>query len=276
MNDYCVKLKFSIYRFCVFLIVLIYANGMLMAQSTQSEEMLSADAILTGSSYAEEDGASDYLIYGNDSIDEQLMTDIPDFVITSADSARLYLSVDSVEGEKIVGKKERWIPDPKKALWLSIVFPGGGQIYNRKYWKLPIVYGGFLGCVYALNWNNTMYRDYSQAYVDIMDDNPNTKSYENFIPRGYDINQNLTRIQDMFKRKKNFYRRYRDLSIFCMIGVYALSILDAYVDAELSSFDISQDLTMKVKPAVINDRKGMVSAGNMMNSSYGLQCSLSF
>jgi hypothetical protein len=80
----------------------------------------------------------------------------------------------------------------------------------------------------------------------------------------------------MFKRKKNFYRRYRDLSIFCMIGVYALSILDAYVDAELSSFDISQDLTMKVKPAVINDRKGMVSAGNMMNSSYGLQCSLSF
>lgn len=276
MNDYCVKLKFSIYRFCVFLIVLIYANGMLMAQSTQSEEMLSADAILTGSSYAEEDGASDYLIYGNDSIDEQLMTDIPDFVITSADSARLYLSVDSVEGEKIVGKKERWIPDPKKALWLSIVFPGGGQIYNRKYWKLPIVYGGFLGCVYALNWNNTMYRDYSQAYVDIMDDNPNTKSYENFIPRGYDINQNLTRIQDMFKRKKNFYRRYRDLSIFCMIGVYALSILDAYVDAELSSFDISQDLTMKVKPAVINDRKGMVCAGNMMNSSYGLQCSLSF
>jgi hypothetical protein len=249
---------------------------MLMAQSTQSEEMLSADAILTGSSYAEEDGASDYLIYGNDCIDEQLMTDIPDFVITSADSARLYLSVDSVEGEKIVGKKERWIPDPKKALWLSIVFPGGGQIYNRKYWKLPIVYGGFLGCVYALNWNNTMYRDYSQAYVDIMDDNPNTKSYENFIPRGYDINQNLTRIQDMFKRKKNFYRRYRDLSIFCMIGVYALSILDAYVDAELSSFDISQDLTMKVKPAVINDRKGMVSAGNMMNSSYGLQCSLSF
>jgi hypothetical protein len=185
------------------------------------------------------------------------------------------LSVDSVISEYPLTEPKRWIPDPKKAMWLAIVFPGGGQIYNRKYWKLPIVYGGFLGCVYALNWNDTMYRDYSQAFVDIMDDDPNTKSYENFIPPSYNINQNMTRLQDLFKRKKNYYRRYRDMSIFCMIGVYALSIVDAYVDAEMSSFDISKDLSMKVKPTIINDRNSSVRGG-FYSSSYGLQCSFNF
>ena len=176
--------------------------------------------------------------------------------------------------------KAKFVPDPKKALWLAIVFPGGGQIYNRKYWKLPLIYGGFLGCVYALSWNNMMYRDYSQAYVDIMDSDPNTNSYENFIPKGYDISTNLTRIQDLFRRKKNYYRRYRDLSMFCMIGVYALSIIDAYVDAELSSFDISKDLSMKVRPSIIQDRNSVAAVSQSHNpyasQSYGVQCSLNF
>mgnify|MGYP007022088774 CR=1 FL=1 len=173
----------------------------------------------------------------------------------------------------------RWMPDPKKALWLAIVFPGGGQIYNRKYWKLPLFYGGFLGCAYAINWNNTMYRDYSQAYIDIMDDDPNTKSFENFLPPSYDVNSNLERLQSLFKRRKDYYRRYRDLSIFCVIGVYALSIIDAYVDAELSSFDISRDLSLKVRPSIINDRHHSAALGlgnNLMSNSYGVQCSLNF
>ena len=58
----------------------------------------------------------------------------------------------------------QWRPNPQRALWLALVFPGGGQIYNRKYWKLPLVYGGMMGCLYAMNWNNMMYKDYSQAY----------------------------------------------------------------------------------------------------------------
>lgn len=176
--------------------------------------------------------------------------------------------------------KAQFVPDPKKALWLAIVFPGGGQIYNRKYWKLPLIYGGFMGCVYALSWNNMMYRDYSKAYIDIMDDDPNTKSYEAFIPKGYDVNKNLTRIQDMFRRKKNYYRRYRDLSMFCMIGVYALSIIDAYVDAELSSFDISKDLSMKVRPSIIQDRNSVATISQShnpyANMAYGVQCSFNF
>lgn len=170
-----------------------------------------------------------------------------------------------------------WKPDPKKALWLAIVFPGAGQIYNRKFWKLPLFYGGFLGCVYAINWNGTMYRDYSQAYIDIMDDDPNTKSYINFLPIGYNVDANRTRLQELFRKKKDYYRRYRDLSIFCTIGVYLLSILDAYIDAELSSFDISRDLSMKVRPSVIHNDHSTAWKGNaLMNSSYGIQCSINF
>lgn len=172
--------------------------------------------------------------------------------------------------------KGRFIPDPKRAMWLAMVIPGGGQIYNRKYWKLPLIYGGFISCVYAMTWNNTMYRDYSQAYIDIMDNDDNTKSYENFLPPTYDVNANMDRLKDLFKRRKNYYRRYRDLSMFCMIGVYALSILDAYIDAEMSSFDISDDLTLKVKPAIMNERNSVLQAQGVRSNSYGVQCSFNF
>ncbi len=192
-----------------------------------------------------------------------------------ADSMTVALG-DSLQGGTTVAVKPRWMPDSKRALWLAIVFPGGGQIYNRKYWKLPIFYGGFLGCFYALSWNNTMYQDYSQAYIDIMDDDPNTRSYENFLPPTYDVEANQSRLQSLFKKKKDYYRRYRDLSIFCIIGVYALSVIDAYVDAELSSFDISRDLSMKVRPSVINDRSTALRSAGLNGSSYGVRCSLSF
>ena len=166
--------------------------------------------------------------------------------------------------------KERFIPNANKAVWLGLVFPGGGQIYNRKYWKLPIVYGGFVGCTYALNWNTKMYNDYSQAYLDIMDDDPNTNSYEDFLPLNSNIAGQETRYKELFKKRKDLFRRQRDLSIFCFIGVYLLSVIDAYVDAELSDFDISKDLGLKIEPAIINDKK------TRNYNSLGLQCSLKF
>ncbi len=169
-------------------------------------------------------------------------------------------------------QKQTWIPDPKKALWLAIAIPGGGQIYNRKFWKLPLIYGGFIGCFYAISWNNTMYKDYAQAYVDIMDNDPNTQSFNNFLPPTYDVNANLERLQNLFKKKKDYYRRYRDLSIFIAIGVYALSVIDAYVDAELSSFDISRDLSMKIRPSVFSDRAMTTRNSN----SYGIKCAFAF
>jgi len=161
--------------------------------------------------------------------------------------------------------------DPKRALWLALVLPGAGQIYNHKYWKLPIIYGGFVGCSYALLWNQQMYKDYSQAYLDIMDDDPNTASYKNMLPYGYDITGREEQFKPIFKRKKDFYRKNRDLSIFAFFGVYLLSVIDAYVDAQLSTFDITPDLSMKVEPAIIEQKTSF-----RRSSAVGVQCSLNF
>lgn len=155
-----------------------------------------------------------------------------------------------------------WEPEPRLAVWCSLLFPGGGQIYNRKYWKLPIVYGGYVGCIYALTWNQSTYMDYQSAYVDIMDDDPNTKSYEDFLPPNYEIDTSMEDwLKSVFKQRKNKYRRWRDMSIFAFAGMYIVAAIDAYVDAELSHFDISPDLTFKVEPNIMIDHRGVPSAG---------------
>ena len=202
---------------------------------------------------------------------------LPDSAVRATEALKNSKSVvmtDTVAGKKKKRDWATWAPDPKRAMWLAIVVPGAGQIYNRKYWKLPIVYGGFLGCAYAWRWNNQMYRDYSQAYMDIMDDDPNTQSYNQFLHLGMEItDDNKERYQNLFKRRKDYYRKYRDLSIFCLIGVYALSVIDAYVDASLSQFDISKDLSLKIEPSIINNHS---SLNPVKASSLGLQCSLNF
>lgn len=145
------------------------------------------------------------------------------------------IMIDTTKQVKVPRDWSTWKPNPQRALWLALVLPGAGQIYNRKYWKLPIFYGGFMGCIYALTWNNMMYKDYSQAYLDIMDNDPNTASYNKFLHLGVKITDaNKKRYEELFKGRKDKYRRWRDMSIFVMIGVYALSVIDAYVDAELS------------------------------------------
>ena len=168
-----------------------------------------------------------------------------------------------------------WKPNPKRAMWLAIMLPGAGQIYNRKYWKLPIVYGGFIGCAYAMRWNNQMYMDYSQAYLDIMDNDPNTKSYEEFLHLGNSITPaNIDRYKQIFKSRKDRYRRWRDLSFIVMIAVYAVSIVDAYVDASLSQFDISDDLSLRMEPAVINGNT--TTSKGLQNSGIGMHAALTF
>ena len=167
-----------------------------------------------------------------------------------------------------------WRPNPQRALWLAMVIPGAGQIYNRKFWKLPIIYGGFIGCIYALTWNNQMYKDYSQAYLDIMDKDPATQSYNKFLHLGKKItSDNEDYYKEVFRKRKDKYRRWRDLSFFAMLGVYAVSVIDAYVDAELSVFDISKDLSLEVEPAVIPNHGG----GSWLEAqSLGVSCKLNF
>ena len=168
-----------------------------------------------------------------------------------------------------------WRPDTKRAMWLAIVLPGAGQIYNRKYWKLPIIYGGFVGCAYAITWNNQMYHDYSQAYMDIMDDDLTTDSYNQFLHLGATIDaSNMDRYKEIFRKRKDRYRRWRDMGVFVMIGVYAFSIIDAYVDASLSEFDISDDLTLRVEPAFMNSNPQ--SRNSFRSGTLGLRWSLTF
>lgn len=185
-----------------------------------------------------------------------------------ADTTAIGALADATIKDKTL--KAQFVPNPKRALWLALVFPGAGQIYNRKYWKLPIFYGGFLGCTYALMWNQQMYKDYSQAYIDIMDDDPNTKSYMNMLPPNYDMTGLEDRFKTIFKNKKDRYRRWRDYAAFSFVGVYLLSVIDAYVDAQLSAFDISKDLSLNVKPTVIPVN------GAKTSTAVGVGCGLNF
>ncbi len=169
--------------------------------------------------------------------------------------------------------KPIFAPNPTRAVWLAAICPGLGQIYNRKYWKLPIIYGGFVGLAYAITWNNRMYNDYKQAYLDLMDNNPNTNSYLNVFPKGSITNPNQIDkawLQTALQQQVNVFRRYRDLSIISAIGLYALSIVDAYVDAQLANFDISPDLSLKVGPSLIQQQQLGAS------TSYGVKLHITF
>ena len=167
-----------------------------------------------------------------------------------------------------------WKPDPMRAVWLGAVIPGAGQIYNRKYWKLPILVGGFMGLAYGISFNSRYFTDYSNAYRDAYSDDPNANSYINFLPYSYRnntewIEKNKGWIRNSLKSKKDYYRRNRDLCIVSMLAVYGIAMIDAYVDAQLYTFDISPDVSMKLSPAVLEPT--LKSPAVM-----GLQCSLVF
>ena len=173
--------------------------------------------------------------------------------------------------------EDEWIPravefnpDPTRAVWLSALFPGLGQIYNRRYWKLPIIVGGYLGLGYATSWNNQMLTDYTRAYADLLDNDPSTKSYMDFFAPNVDESSiDKSWLQSLLRSRKNYFRRNRDLCIISMVAVYLLAMVDAYVDASLSHFDISPHLSMDVTPSVLQD-------GRQRYPSLGLSWALNF
>ena len=197
--------------------------------------------------YAQEDDP-DALPLPNDSIlDAELLVRTPyEAEVSEEDPHTVVVADDYAFDEK--GKKI-FNPDPTRAVWLSALFPGLGQIYNRRYWKLPIVVAGFMGLGYGTSWNNTQYKDYSNAYMDIMSGDPNRKSYMNFFPPNTDESSlNKDWLKSVLKSRKDYYRRNRDLCVICMVAVYLVAIIDSYVDAQLAHFDISPDLTMDISP----------------------------
>jgi len=168
---------------------------------------------------------------------------------------------DSVQ--VITGKRRKFIPDPTKATMLAAAFPGLGQIYNRKYWKVPFVYAGFGGVGYAVYYNTKWYNTYIKAYQDFTDEIPETDSYikliRNIKPEEYDpvlhpSTYNLSTaswIKDQMMRQIDYFKKYRDLSYIGIAAWYLFTILDASVDASLFDYDISESLALKIEPVKI-------------------------
>lgn len=160
-------------------------------------------------------------------------------------------------------------PDAMRAVWMGAIIPGYGQIYNRSYWKLPIVYSGFVGCAYAISYTSGNYNDYKTAYRDIFTDTNSGsvtedpgKSYIAILPEGYTLSNvgGAGKWMATLQSRQTTWRRNRDYCIVATIAVYALSLIDAYVDAQLFDFDISSDLSMSVEPAINRDYRNQTTA----------------
>lgn len=209
-------------------------------------------------------------VASGDSIGALLQDSVPLMITDSLGRLALADTAALKPKERRSWRPASFNPDPMRAVWLSALFPGLGQIYNRRYWKLPIVVGGYVGLFYATTWNGNMLADYQRAYLDIMDSDPTTNSYMDFFSSSYkeeDIDKEW--LTSVLKQRKDYYRQYRDLCIICMIGLYAVCMIDAYVDAQLYHFDVSPDISMQWQPAVIPTGRSALPA-------VGIQCAITF
>lgn len=136
----------------------------------------------------------------------------------------------------VVVKKEKK-HSPKKAALLSLVLPGAGQVYNKRYWKVPLVYGSIGTSLYLAQFYNTKYVEFRRAYRYAIDDDETTESgYPNANPAG-------------LKDIRDTYQRWRDLSYIFAGVFYVLQVADASVDAHLMEFNVD-DLNVRVEPTV--------------------------
>jgi hypothetical protein len=150
-----------------------------------------------------------------------------------------------------------------KATMLAASFPGGGQIYNGKLWKIPLVYAGFGGVGYAVVFNSTQYNKYTKAYQDFTDKVPATDSYKTLVrgldPEKYDpilhpgtySLSDAAWVKDGLLRQIDYFKRYRDLSYMGIAAWYIISIIDANVDASLSDYDIGENINLTFAPMQI-------------------------
>jgi hypothetical protein len=132
--------------------------------------------------------------------------------------------------------KKRIYSRPRTASLLSTIIPGAGQVYNKKYWKVPLIYAGLGGFGYMFLFNNDQYNKYRSNVIAFYDDDSST------------VNNMPWLGGDQLQNEKLYYRQYRDFAFIGFAIVYVLNIIDANVDAHLKSFDISDDLSMKIRP----------------------------
>lgn len=137
---------------------------------------------------------------------------------------------------------------PRKATIYSAVLPGLGQVYNRKWWKVPFIYGGFGAIGYFINQNHQNYKTYVQAYLDMGDGDPLTNSYQALYEEPVNELTPPSNWQTTYKTRITYYSRQRDLFIIGAVAFYLINILDANVNAHFIDFDISEDLSFKFEP----------------------------
>ena len=134
----------------------------------------------------------------------------------------------------------------KRATTLALICPGAGQVYNKSYWRLPIVLGGFATTIYCIDWNNRGYDRFKKAYRLRADYDQNPELYPNGSSDEFNGRYSAT----FLKNLRDSYRRNRDLCILLTAGLYVLQVIDAHVDAHLRDFDISDDLSLNVMPVI--------------------------
>ncbi|MBQ3249119.1 MAG: hypothetical protein IJB03_05605 [Alistipes sp.] len=147
-------------------------------------------------------------------------------------------------GDAAVNYSTNEVSQVKKATTLSTIFPGAGQVFNKSYWRVPIVIGGMASTIYTIDWNNRGYKRFKTAYTLRVDYDKNPDKY----PGGAADEFRGAYSATFLKNLKDSYRRNRDLCIILTAGVYLLNILDAHVDAHLQDYDISDDLSMNLEP----------------------------
>ena len=152
---------------------------------------------------------------------------------------------------------------PKLATYFSMAIPGMGQIYNKQYWKVPIIYIGFGSLIYFADNNNNYYQKYKTAYQYRTDGDSTTVDAYPWASEESLLNQ------------KDYWRRNRDLCYIGAFALYILNIIDASVDANFYDYDISDDLSLRVEPMLVNP-KSIIFASSTNNYPIGIKCTIRF
>ncbi|WP_372973331.1 DUF5683 domain-containing protein [Muriicola sp.] len=165
---------------------------------------------------------------------------------SETDSLRNNLKEKGVVIDGRIEKQEVNPLAPSKAAFYSAILPGLGQIYNRRYWKVPIVYAAIGTGVYAYVYNDDLYDRFRSAFkrrrAGFTDDEFYDVNGSGIVPGSPDLSDEA--LQDAQER----YQRDRDLALLITIGLYAFNIIDANVDAHLKQFNVNEDLSLDIKP----------------------------
>ncbi len=166
------------------------------------------------------------------------------------------LRFSSADGQPVFFHRASDYPNPKKALLYGLIFPGGGQIYNKKWWKLPLVYGGLGAMGWAVQYNTKKYLDFKRNY----------RRAVRGLPHDY---QNLNLSTTFLKSIRDKADKRRQLSYVGFVAVYALTLADAFVDAHLAGYDMNEDLSLQLRLVPVFERDAL--GGNLQGFGLYLQ-----